>query len=209
MCRNWGMEPRRIHRTARNLRSRNQNADLEICWISLARIYRPPERAYNPTHDTAQTHAHWAGNPIASRSLDRCDAARLCDARASRRLNPPDDPPPFPRECHTGNAAGSAPRDERQNSGNRNRCPTRQPTSPHAEEAEGRLEARGRARHPSHKLQQHEHPIHIAPPQLRSSRRKSGPRASRVRCATGLLAQPWIPAFAGTSGDGSARIPAP
>ena len=36
---------------------------------------------------------------------------------------------------------------------------------------------------------------------LRSSRRKSGPRASRVICATGLRKQPWIPACAGTSGD--------
>ena len=35
---------------------------------------------------------------------------------------------------------------------------------------------------------------------LRSSRRKSGPRASRVLHATGLRKQPWIPACAGTSG---------
>jgi len=39
-----------------------------------------------------------------------------------------------------------------------------------------------------------------APPSLRSSRRKSGPRASRVLRVTGLLMQPWIPACAGTSG---------
>jgi hypothetical protein len=35
---------------------------------------------------------------------------------------------------------------------------------------------------------------------IRSSRRKSGPRASRVMCVTGLLRQPWLPACAGTSG---------
>ena len=53
----------------------------------------------------------------------------------------------------------------------------------------------------SHKLQQHEHPNDPAPPSLRSSRRKSGPRASRVMRVTGLLTQPWIPACAGTSGE--------
>ncbi len=40
-----------------------------------------------------------------------------------------------------------------------------------------------------------------APPSLRSSRRKSGPRASRVMRVTGLLTQPWIPACAGMSGE--------
>jgi len=54
--------------------------------------------------------------------------------------------------------------------------------------------------HASHRLQQHEHPDHLAPPSLRSSRRKSGPRASRVICVTGLLMQPRIPACAGKSG---------
>ncbi len=53
----------------------------------------------------------------------------------------------------------------------------------------------------SYKLQQHEHPNHLAPPSLRSSRRKPGPRASRVICVTGLLMQPWIPACAGKSGE--------
>ena len=43
-------------------------------------------------------------------------------------------------------------------------------------------------------------PHNPAPPSLRSSRRKSGPRASRVICVTGLRKQPWIPACAGTSG---------
>jgi hypothetical protein len=33
------------------------------------------------------------------------------------------------------------------------------------------------------------------------SRRKPGPRASRVMHATGLHQQPWLPAYAGTSGD--------
>ena len=43
--------------------------------------------------------------------------------------------------------------------------------------------------------------INPAPPSLRSSRRKSGPRASRVlRIESGLHQQPWIPACAGTSG---------
>ena len=53
----------------------------------------------------------------------------------------------------------------------------------------------------SHKPQQREHSIHLARPSLRSSRRKSGPRASRVLCIeSGLLMQSWIPACAGTSG---------
>ncbi len=44
--------------------------------------------------------------------------------------------------------------------------------------------------------------INPAPPLLRSSRRKSGPRASRVMCVQiGLLTQPWISACAGTSGE--------
>ena len=42
--------------------------------------------------------------------------------------------------------------------------------------------------------------INPAPPLLRSSRRKSGPRASRVLRVTGLRKQPWIPAYAGMSG---------
>ncbi|MDP3492376.1 MAG: hypothetical protein Q8R82_04625, partial [Hyphomonadaceae bacterium] len=55
--------------------------------------------------------------------------------------------------------------------------------------------------HASHKLQQRAHSNHRAPPSLRSSRRKSGPRASRVICIeSGLPAQPWIPACAGMSG---------
>ena len=42
---------------------------------------------------------------------------------------------------------------------------------------------------------------HRAYPSLRSSRRKSGPRASRVMCVeSGPHQQPWIPACAGMSG---------
>jgi len=53
----------------------------------------------------------------------------------------------------------------------------------------------------SHKPAQHEHPNHTAPPSLRSSRRKSGPRASGVlRIESGPHQQPWVPAFAGMSG---------
>jgi len=47
---------------------------------------------------------------------------------------------------------------------------------------------------------QHPRSHNPASPHLRSSRRKSGPRASRVICGTGLHQQPWIPACAGTSG---------
>ena len=53
----------------------------------------------------------------------------------------------------------------------------------------------------SHKPQQREHSIHLARPSLRSSRRKSGPRASRVLCIeSGLHQQPWLPVCAGKSG---------
>jgi len=48
--------------------------------------------------------------------------------------------------------------------------------------------------------------INPAPPSLRSSRRKSGPRASRVPRVTGLLTQSWIPACAGTSGGSLTAI---
>jgi hypothetical protein len=44
-------------------------------------------------------------------------------------------------------------------------------------------------------------PLNHAHTHHRSSRRKSGPRASRVMLATDLHQQPWIPAFAGTSGQ--------
>ena len=54
----------------------------------------------------------------------------------------------------------------------------------------------------SHKPAQPEHPIHLAPPSIRSSRRTPGPRASRVlRIESGLHQQPWLPACAGMSGE--------
>ena len=43
--------------------------------------------------------------------------------------------------------------------------------------------------------------LNSASPHLRSSRRKSGSKAPRVMLATGLHMQPWIPAFAGMSGE--------
>ena len=50
-------------------------------------------------------------------------------------------------------------------------------------------------------IEQHAGPHNLAPPHLRSSRRTSGPRASRVMCVeTGPHQQPWIPACAGKSG---------
>ena len=48
---------------------------------------------------------------------------------------------------------------------------------------------------------QHPRSHNPASPHLRSSRRKSGPRASRVICGTGLHQQPWIPTCAGMSGE--------
>ncbi|RYZ00789.1 MAG: hypothetical protein EON61_17345 [Alphaproteobacteria bacterium] len=48
---------------------------------------------------------------------------------------------------------------------------------------------------------QHVRFLNSASPSLRSSRRKSGSRAPRVMLATGLHTQPWIPAFAGMSGE--------
>ena len=58
----------------------------------------------------------------------------------------------------------------------------------------------------SHKLAQHREPPTNASPSLRSSRRKSGSRAPRVMLATGLRTQPWIPAFAGMSGENLTAI---
>ena len=53
---------------------------------------------------------------------------------------------------------------------------------------------------------QHARSLTNAPPHLRSSRRKSGPRASWVMCVqTGLHQQPWVPACAGTSGTRPAK----
>jgi len=53
----------------------------------------------------------------------------------------------------------------------------------------------------SQALAQHREPSINASPSLRSSRRKSGSRAPRVMLAQGLRQQPWIPAYAGTSGE--------
>ena len=100
---------------------------------SASQNLRRPERAYSPPHDTAQTRANWAGNPVASRSLDRCDAARACDARAKRRLYSPDDPPPSACESHTGHAGWSAPSEDRHHQGTSG-CSAKQPDSPHPEQ---------------------------------------------------------------------------
>ena len=50
-------------------------------------------------------------------------------------------------------------------------------------------------------IAQHARSLTSTPTQLRSSRRKSGSRAPTLMLATGLHMQPWIPAFAGMSGD--------
>jgi hypothetical protein len=50
-------------------------------------------------------------------------------------------------------------------------------------------------------MAQHREPPTKASPSLRSSRRKSGPRAPSVMLATGLRQQPWIPAHGGMSGE--------
>ncbi len=163
---------------------------------SAPQILRPPERAYYPTHDTAQTHAHWAGNPVASRSLDRCDAARTCDARVQRQLNPPDDHPPSACDWHTGNAGWSAQRDERHPHQGTPRCPARQPDSPHAEGSRSdRLEARGRAHH------RELHPQWKRTLGPRSPRRRgSSPlEKQRAQSAQNPNAAFWIPAFAGNT----------
>ncbi len=51
------------------------------------------------------------------------------------------------------------------------------------------------------KRAQHARSLNLAPPPLRSSRRKSGPRASRVICAQDLHQQPCTPAHTRTSGE--------
>ena len=53
----------------------------------------------------------------------------------------------------------------------------------------------------SYALAQHREPPINASPSLRSSRRKSGSRAPWAMLATGLRQQPWVPAFAGMSGE--------
>jgi hypothetical protein len=58
----------------------------------------------------------------------------------------------------------------------------------------------------SQAMPQHREPHTKASPSLRSSRRKSGPRAPRVMLATGLHTQLWIPAFAGMSGERATQI---
>jgi hypothetical protein len=57
-------------------------------------------------------------------------------------------------------------------------------------------------------MARHREPHTKASPSLRSSRRKSGPRAPSVMLATGLRQQPWIPTCVGMSGTRPAT-PAP
>jgi len=54
--------------------------------------------------------------------------------------------------------------------------------------------------------EQHARSLHLAPPSLRSSRRKSGPRAPRVMLAAGLHQQPCTPARTRTSSITPAQI---
>jgi len=145
--RKWGIGACRIRRTAENLRERSQPASGERWGIAPPRIRWAPGRAYNCPHDTAQTHAHWVGNPVASRSLDRCDAASVCDARVKRRLNSPDVFPPWPCDWHTAHAGNPAQREHRHPATeNRTRHNTWRLQRPHPEGSRSdRLEGRGRA----------------------------------------------------------------
>ena len=188
-------------------------------------ILRPRGPAYYAPHDTAQTHAHWAGNPAASSALADSCAARACDARVQRRLNPPDDPPPSASECHTGNAGWSAPRDERHpTTGNPTRCTTPQPDSPHGEQHAKRapVEPRGRAHHPEPHLTI---PLRLAryacnppppakqveanaTPQYSSWKRTSGPRSPRRRGSSLLETSSTRPVCRSSQSAGrSARNP--
>ncbi len=144
------MERHPICRTAENLPTQLQPASQQRWGIAPSRFNRGRSRGYYPTHDTAQTRANWTRNPVASRSLDRCDAARVCDAGALRRLNTPDARPPSPRDWHTDDAGRPAQSDERHpTTGNKTRCATPQPDSPHPEQHAKRapVEGRGRAHH--------------------------------------------------------------
>jgi len=110
----------------------------------------------NPTHDTAQSHAHWTRNPFAAWSLDQCAAAWLCDARVPRRPSLLDAPhPSFRWMPQRRDAGGSALHGERQAQGNISGC-WKQPRldipqrrrSPHGEQhgdSHAPVEPRGRA----------------------------------------------------------------
>ena len=89
---------------------------------------RGPE--YSTPHDTTQTRANWTGNPAASSALADSRAAHACDARAQRRLNAPDDLPPWSCDWHTAHAYRSAPSEDRHPIQGNKRCPARQPNHP-------------------------------------------------------------------------------
>jgi hypothetical protein len=173
---------------------------------SASQNLRRPERAYSPPHDTAQTRANWAGNPVASRSLDRCDAARACDARAKRRLYSPDDPPPSACESHTGHAGWSAPSEDRHHQGTSG-CSAKQPDSPHPEQRTkcAPVEGRGRAHHPEPHL--------TIPLRLARSARDPPPPAKQVeatqrRGIASISPQDWgrwIARSCAQDGGGEAR----
>jgi hypothetical protein len=98
------------------------------CRTARSRIRRAVGQTYTPAHDTGTNTRKRTGNPIAPRSLDRCDAARPRRACAQPRLNPPDEPQPasrcMPQRCA---ASGPAQRDERHPAtGNSITCPARQ-----------------------------------------------------------------------------------
>ena len=140
------MDLYRIRRTAKNVRPRFQTASPKDRRTKPSRSDRGLCGGYSPTHDTAQTHAHWAGNPAASSALADSCAAHACDARAERRFNAPDDRPPWSCDWHTGHAVRSAPSEDRHPQGP-TRCATPQPDSPHPEQRTqcASVEGRGRA----------------------------------------------------------------
>ena len=195
----WRIKPFRIHRTAKNLRPRNQSAAREFRRTPPRRIYRPlsariiaPMTRHKHTHTglvTPQLPQLWLTAVLRLLAmLVQSVCSTLQMIRRPDRVNATRATPPvLPRETSDTNQETHAA----------------QPSSPIAlmlRRPKAVSNHAGVLTAARHKLAQHERHIHMASPSLRSSRRKSGPGAARMMRATGLLMQPWIPAFAGKSG---------
>jgi hypothetical protein len=207
------MEPLQIRRMAENLRPRNQSADLKNCRIPLRRIYRalsagiiPRMTRHKHTHTglvTPQLPQLWLTAVLRLLAMLVSNvASSLQMIRRHARVNAtramptglPRDTSDIHQETQSVAASDQA-------------CPIalilRSAAQLRVSKDEGVLTTRATplksfsALCRESRLAQHRD-IHSP---FRSSRRKSGPRATRVMPATGLHKQPWIPACAGMSGE--------
>ena len=189
----------RIHRMEKRLRPRFQSPRFEFRRIALARIYRPPSARIIAPMTLVQTRANGFGTP----SLPQLLLTAMLRVLAELVLNLASTLQMICRRSHVNVTRAAPPVLPRETSDTDQETHAAQHRSLKAlmlRRPKAVSNHAGVLTAARHKLAQHERHIHMASPSLRSSRRKSGPGAARMMRATGLLMQPWIPAFAGKSG---------